>query len=134
MNWAVACPTQGHRLCFWVSISVSCLGDMWGHSLPSAPPASPWRAPAAGVQQSVPRVRSMRPRVDAESVLCSQCSLLPGDAAGFMHFDQKNNKTQKVFKAGITEVHPGLGIPASRVCLDCLLVLLVKSVSFTGGS
>lgn len=71
--------------------------------------------------------------MDAEDVSCFKCSCLPGDAAGFVCFDQKNNKTWKVFKAGIAKVHPGLGFPASRVCLDCLLVLLVKSASFLGG-
>lgn len=72
-----------------------------------------------------------------EDVPCSKCSHLPGDAAGSTCFDQKsndNNKTQKVFKAGGVEVHPGLGILASRVCLDCLSVLLIKSASFMGGS
>lgn len=70
--------------------------------------------------------------MDAEDVSCCKCSCLPGDAAGFMCFHQKNNKTWKVFNAGIAKVHPGLGFPASRVCLDCLLVLLVKSASFMG--
>lgn len=41
-------PMQGHRLRFWVSIPVSRLEDIGGHSLPSAPPASPWGTPAAG--------------------------------------------------------------------------------------
>jgi len=58
--------------------------------------------------------------VGAEDVLCSQCSHLPADAAGSVHFDQKNNnnnKPQKVFEAGGVGVHAGLGTPSGRVCL-----------------